>query len=163
MIAAIIVFVFPLFGIAAENTLDASTTKSADTGSIFRFLGLTFLSTITTAIYFVCFIAARQIYLALTRNAIINTLHLEGGHRFASNLSGGKLAWITISNMAVVLFTSGLMQPWAATRLWRYQTSSYGATPGVPVDEFADEQREAVSAFGSEFGDIEGFNIGIGI
>jgi uncharacterized membrane protein YjgN (DUF898 family) len=114
-------------------------------------------------LYVLGFIAAGQIYLAKTRNAIINTLRLDESHAFKSELSGIKLAWITISNMFIVLFTAGLMQPWAAVRVWTYQASRYTAEPGAPLDQFVDEQREAVSAFGSEFGDFEGFDIGFGI
>ncbi|MCZ6763608.1 MAG: YjgN family protein [Alphaproteobacteria bacterium] len=109
------------------------------------------------------YIAAAQVYIAKTRNAVINSLNLDGGHRFRSALSGFKLAWITISNMVVIVFTVGLMQPWAAVRIWKYQAGRYVAHPASPVDRFVDEQREAVGAFGSEFGDFEGFDIGIGL
>ncbi len=165
MIGAGILMMIPITAAIVGSAMAGSAKKGADLETIFGSLGPAFFSMIFVAIfvYAVGFIAASQVYLALTRNAVINALQLEGGHRFASSLSGTKLAWITISNMVVVLFTAGLMQPWAATRLWRYQTSCYGATPGAPIDEFVDEQREAVSAFGSELGDFEGFDIGFGI
>lgn len=164
MMAAGILMMIPFVTAIASAAL-AGDTKGGDINILLKNLGPMFFSMIFIGFlfYIVGFIIAGQVYLALTRNAIINALRLEGGHRFSSSLSGVKLAWITISNMAVVLFSLGLMQPWAATRVWNYQTSRYGVTPGAPIDAFVDEQREAVSAFGSELGDFEGFDIGFGI
>ncbi len=111
--------------------------------------------------FLVAAILARGFYAALARNIIVNGLTLTGGHRFQSTLSGTRYAWIVLTNLVAIVVSLGLLAPWAAVRLWRYQVDCLAATPGGPLDQFVDDQRQGGTAFGQEYADIEGLDIGL--
>ncbi|WP_338048619.1 YjgN family protein [Phaeovibrio sulfidiphilus] len=100
-------------------------------------------------------------YRAAVRRLVLNSLVLEGGHRFRSTLSPLRVCWIAATNTLAVGATLGLAAPWAAVRMWRYQCACLSVIPGGPADTFVSENADAGSAFGSEFADIEGLEIGL--
>lgn len=114
-------------------------------------------------LFFVAFLPAVFIYQALVRNAVYNNTTLEGGHRFASNVTAPKLLWIAVSNLVVVLCTVFLMLPWAQVRLSKYLADHTGLIPGGSLDEFVDQQQAAGSAMGDAYTDLEGIDVGLPI
>ena len=60
---------------------------------------------------------------ALTFNLALNNTKLGEGFHFESRLSPVRMAWITVSNLIAVLFTLGLLYPWARIRITRYRAS----------------------------------------
>lgn len=114
-------------------------------------------------VFFLGIIPAAFIYQALTRNAIYNGTTVEGGHQMRSNISAATLLWIALSNMVVVVFTLGLMLPWAQVRMARYLAAHTGVELGSSLDEFVGQQQEATSALGDAYSDIEGIDLGLPI
>lgn len=111
-------------------------------------------------LFFAAFLPAAFIYQALTRNAVYNNTTLEGGHRFASNVTAPKLLWIAVSNLVVVLCTLFLMLPWAQVRLSKYLADHTALIPGSSLDEFVDRQQAAGSAMSDAYTDLEGIDVG---
>lgn len=111
--------------------------------------------------FFVAFLPAAFIYQALIRNVVYDNTTLEGGHRFRSTVSAKSLLWIAISNMIVVVFTLGLMLPWAQVRMVKYLADNTGLIPGGDMDSFIGEQQQKVSALGDAYSDIEGIEVGL--
>ena len=112
---------------------------------------------------FIAFIPAATIYGALVRNVSISNLTLEGGHRFHSNVSAGKLIWITITNAIVTVLSLGFMLPWAQVRMTRYLADHTAMIPGGSLDQFVGEIEKDASALGDAYTDIEGLEVGLPI
>lgn len=114
-------------------------------------------------LFFIAFLPATFLYQALVRNAVYNAVSLEGGHRFASNVSAFMLLWIAVSNMVVVVCTLFLMLPWAQIRLARYLADHTGVILGGSLDDFVTQQKAAGGAVGDAYADFEGVGAGLPI
>ncbi|SDW73323.1 YjgN family protein [Litoreibacter albidus] len=114
-------------------------------------------------LFFIAFLPAAFIYQAMTRNVVYNNTTLEGGHRFASNVTAPQLLWLAVTNMIVVVFTLFLMLPWAQVRMSRYLASHTGFIPGGSMDDFVTQQQEAGGAIGDAYTDLEGIDVGLPI
>ncbi len=97
----------------------------------------------------------------LARNIIISALTLGDAATFQSNLSPLRYLWILLSNFFVTVFTMFMMYPWAQIRSYRYQAECVTVAPAIEVAAFLDTETRAGRAFGEEFGEIEGIDIGI--
>ena len=73
------------------------------------------------------------------------------------------VVWIAITNALAVVFTLGLMLPWAHIRLARYYAAHTRLLPGGPLDEFAGRLEARATALGDAYTDIEGIEIGLPI
>lgn len=107
------------------------------------------------------FVIAASWFAAAARNATLAALRLERGHRFDCNLSEFRFAWIRISNFLAILFSLGLLIPWAAVRAWRYDVQAVVMLPNGSLDQFVGQQEAAGRAFGAEFGGFQGVDIGV--
>ena len=143
-------FSFTEFGYAMDNADRAP-------GQAMKVIGLFYL------LFFAAFLPAAFIYQALTRNVVYNNTSLEGGHRFASNVTAPKLLWLAVSNMVVVVLTLFLMLPWAQVRMARYLAAHTGFIPGGSMDDFVTQQQAAGGAFGDAYTDLEGIDVGLPI
>ncbi len=112
------------------------------------------------AIYSVV-IFAFVFYKTGVRNIAYNHTLLDGVHRFKSSMSRLRYVWIIFSNFFAVIFTVGLLRPWAAVRSWRYMVSH---TAFIQVGEFPlsknvdDPEGNAATA---EYLDIDGIDFGL--
>ena len=111
-------------------------------------------------VVFATFGIAGLFYRAGVRNIIWSSSTFDGRHRFMSDMSRRRYAWIAISNLIVTLLTLGLMRPWAAVRMARYTWQHTGVTIAGDVGELMGQIEAQGSAVGSEFLDIEGFDFG---
>lgn len=110
---------------------------------------------------FVAFLPAATIYRALVRNVSMQNMTLEGGHRFHSNVSAGKLIWITISNAVLVVVSLGFLLPWTQIRIARYLADHTTLIPGSSLDNFVGKLEAEASALGDAYTDLEGFEVGL--
>jgi uncharacterized membrane protein YjgN (DUF898 family) len=155
------VFIIAIFGIGLNfvgffaQGEDIFLSLENDPTLIFSIMGAFY------AVFFIGFIPAPFIYQAFTRNEVYNTTLLEGGHRLRSNVSALQLIWIAVSNLVVVVFTAGLMLPWAQIRTARYLADHTAVDLGGSVDDFVGLQEKATSALGDAYTDIEGIDVGL--
>ncbi len=112
---------------------------------------------------FVAFFPAATIYQAFIRNTIFNGSMLDGKHQFVSNVKPLQLVWIAISNVFVVIFTLGLMLPWAQIRIARYNAVHTQLKAGGSLDEFVGKIEAQGGALGDAYTDIEAVDIGLPI
>jgi uncharacterized membrane protein YjgN (DUF898 family) len=84
------------------------------------------------------------------------------GIQFSLNLNVLRVVWIQISNIAVIIFSLGLLIPWAKVRMLRYQLSrfSLSATP-QEFEHFIATERDNISATGGEFGEVLDLDLGL--
>ena len=101
------------------------------------------------------------LYFALCRNILLETLKLNDNVIFKADLNPFTYLWISISNSAAILFSLGLLLPWATVRKYRYLCEHTSYWFIKDESEFLDEELKKVHAFGEEYADWEGIDISI--
>ncbi|MCX8567878.1 YjgN family protein [Aminobacter sp. MET-1] len=109
---------------------------------------------------FLVVMLAGLIYRAGVRNVVFNETVIDGRHMLASSIGRGRFAWISISNLFATLFTLGLARPWAAIRMASYMATVTALDTTGSLDAYASDLQNAGTATGSEFLDVEGFDLG---
>jgi uncharacterized membrane protein YjgN (DUF898 family) len=84
-----------------------------------------------------------------------------GNLRFACAWETGGLFKLHFVNSLAVIFSLGLLGPWAAVRTARYQLERIAVVPAGEVGAFVAAEQEQVSATGDEAGDLLGFDFGL--
>jgi uncharacterized membrane protein YjgN (DUF898 family) len=119
----------------------------------------------TTAIavgtYALAFLVLPPAIGALTFNLALNNTKLGEGIHFESHLSAIRMSWITVSNLIAVLFTLGLLYPWARIRATRYRADCITVIGPPDLGEFSGEPMGAGSAVGEEIASF--FDIDFGL
>lgn len=110
--------------------------------------------------FFLIFMVARLIYRAGTRNVALNETVIDGRHALASSIGRRRFAWISVSNLLATVFTLGLARPWAAIRMAKYMATVTALDTTGSLDAYASALRHEGAAIGSEYLDVEGFDLG---
>jgi uncharacterized membrane protein YjgN (DUF898 family) len=100
------------------------------------------------------------VYRIGVRNVMWSAATFDDKHRLVSDVPRFHYAWILISNTVVTIASFGLMRPWAAVRERRFVAAFTGLWIMGDVDELQSQLETTGSAFGSEFLDSDGFDIG---
>lgn len=97
---------------------------------------------------------------AATNLALNNTV--IAGNRFQSRLRTPQMAWLYFSNALAIIFSVGLLIPWASIRTAHYQLGHLSMLAQEDLDGFiAQIDQEKSGAAGAEIGDMLGFDIGL--
>jgi uncharacterized membrane protein YjgN (DUF898 family) len=99
-------------------------------------------------------------YRAAVRNIVLNATEMDGGHQLGSDLPLLRYVWVVVSNFFATIFTFGLLRPWAAVRLARFEAEHTTVAINGNVGEVFSEIKSNESATGGEFMDVEGIDIG---
>lgn len=103
---------------------------------------------------------ASVVYQAMIRNHIFAHTKLgENKHGFVSTVKPLSLLWIAVSNLIVVLFSLGLMLPWATVRMQRYLAENSALVPNGSLDDFTGDVLTETNAIGDAYSDIEGIEL----
>jgi uncharacterized membrane protein YjgN (DUF898 family) len=94
-------------------------------------------------------------------NLSLNNTVLDGRHKLQSRMSPLVMAWITVTNGFLVLFTLGLFYPWARVRLRRYETRKLALLLDGNIEDYASEAIATQSAVGEEIGSFFAFDFGL--
>jgi uncharacterized membrane protein YjgN (DUF898 family) len=84
-----------------------------------------------------------------------------GDLRFQSTLKVWPLIWIRLSNIVAVLFTAGLLIPWAKIRRFKYVADHFTVISEETLDVFSAASEPEVNALGDAATDF--FDIGFGL
>lgn len=106
------------------------------------------------------FMLSSLLYRAGTRNVAMNETIIDGRHMLASSIGRRRFAWISISNLFATIFTLGLARPWAAIRMASYMATVTALDSTGSLDAYASALQNEGTATGSEFLDVEGFDLG---
>jgi predicted Zn finger-like uncharacterized protein len=82
-------------------------------------------------------------------------------HRFVCKLGMRRMFWIFLSNGLAIIFSAGLLTPWATVRLARYRIEQLSLVVDGSLEEFESLSRPEVSAVGEEIGDIFDMDFGL--
>lgn len=143
--------------IAALVEMVKGTDLSTDETAIFGFV-LGFYAVLLVAV-----LPAFLYYQAVIRNVLFNNTILDGQHRFESRVNPFKYLWIVVSNTIAALVSIGLLVPWARVRLAKYMASCTTLLAGGPLDGYSSDVSDTTGVVSSEYVDMEGIDIGIGI
>lgn len=97
-------------------------------------------------------------------NLIWSNVVLDGNPSivfFKSTLSATRMIWIYLSNAIAIVFSLGLLIPWASIRLVRYRISNFSVSSSGELDTFIASEQEEVEAVGEETIDFFDFDIGL--
>ena len=94
-------------------------------------------------------------------NNIIYTATSVGPHRFYSNMKVGELFKLYLTNTLGIIFSLGLLIPWAKVRLVRYWAEHFKLDAAGSLDDFVSDTSTKVGSAGQEVGEI--FDVDIGI
>ncbi len=105
--------------------------------------------------------ALQTFYQIRTRNLLVNALTVKNAAALSTDMRTRRIIWITVTNTLVIPLTLFLMLPWAVVRLYRYTVESTLISAREDLPDFVDQKRDDKSAFGEEFGSMEGIDISI--
>ncbi|MCF8025519.1 MAG: DUF898 domain-containing protein [Desulfobacteraceae bacterium] len=139
----------------------ATTALMADSGSSGKTLATAGFVILTSMLLFVLIIIVisllKQFVYARLTNHCLNSTNL-GTLRFEGSLKAWELMWIRFTNILAIIFSAGLLIPWARVRRARYIIEHIRAiTPGS-LEDFAAATETDQSAIGEaavDFFDIE--------
>ncbi len=80
---------------------------------------------------------------------------------FLSTLSAQRMIWLYLSNAIAIMFSLGLLIPWARLRTVRYRLSNLYVSFSEELDIFIASEQEKVGAVGEETIDFFDFDIGL--
>jgi len=101
------------------------------------------------------------IYLYTTiTNLSINNTTIDQYH-FESHLETVKLCWLYFTNMLAIMFSFGLLIPWAMIRTARYRISCLVLLADSEINTFIAAEAERADAIGEELGDILDIDVGL--
>lgn len=112
---------------------------------------------------FLVVVPASLFYRAWVRNVHLNNTVLDEQHHLESTVHPGRYIWIVVSNAFASLFTLGLMIPWGRIRLAKYMASVTAVNSEGSLDGYMSDVQETAGVLSSEYMDLEGFDIDIGI
>jgi uncharacterized membrane protein YjgN (DUF898 family) len=84
-----------------------------------------------------------------------------GGMRFECNWQTGELFKLYFVNNLAILFSLGLLIPWAKIRTAHYQTEGLSLYPAAGLGDFMAAEMEQVGALGDEAGDLVDWDFGL--
>lgn len=160
------VVVFGLVGLAGLGVALAALiqTGSLDPGALWGDDAPVFLVALLLYAglvpFFLLFSLAGLLYRAGTRNVALDETVIDNRHLMESNIHRGRYAWIAVSNLVATIATIGLARPWAAVRMARYLASCTALHVTGSLDDYLNELAATGTAVGSEFMDLEGFDLG---
>lgn len=86
-----------------------------------------------------------------------------GGHRFESTLRARDVIWIYASNGLAIVFSLGLLVPWAMVRLARYRADHFVLLAQGDLDSFVAEAERREDATGAELLDALDLDVDLSI
>jgi uncharacterized membrane protein YjgN (DUF898 family) len=111
--------------------------------------------------FLILYAIAGLLYRAGTRNVALNETIIDNRHALSSSIDRGRFAWISVTNLVATLFSLGLARPWAAIRMASYLASVTALDTTGSLDDYIGTIKDSGSAVGSEYIDVEGFDLGL--
>lgn len=95
-------------------------------------------------------------------NYVWNHTTLAGNH-FSAAMRARNLLWLHFVHSLLTLVTFGLMHPWAAVRMVKYQLGCLEVRPAGNLDTFVAASQPPIGALGEVANDFFDFDIGFGL
>jgi uncharacterized membrane protein YjgN (DUF898 family) len=152
LVVAYFAFIFMMAAAAMQQGGAAQPPNIGAMGS----LGALFLLAAPFAIAGIFYFRSRMF------NYVWNNTALAG-NQFIASMRARDLFVLHFVNSLVTLLTIGLLHPWAAVRMYKYQMDSLHVLPAGNVDAFVAAAQPQVSAVGVAADDFFDFDLGFGV
>ena len=157
-IALLVVVLVILFGgllallllLFAPGTFAAGAERAGLTG---------LMSLLPVLLMVVLYLVAIPGYRVMTRNVSLNSAKL-GPYSFESTLKVWPVVWIYASNAACIIFSAGLLTPWARVRVTRYLAGHLVLNAVDDLESFVQANLQHTSALGEEAADFMDIDLG---
>ncbi len=120
--------------------------------------GVSLMIPIGIVLFYAILIFVSGIWKAMRTNMINNNIKI-GENQLYSHLEGTQVGWIYLTNTLAIVFSVGLLIPWAKVRMARY-TASCTALQINDLDSITAIEQEQGNAFGEEMDEIFDMDIG---
>lgn len=100
---------------------------------------------------------------ARQRAYIYSNTTLDNKISFKSTLGARQLAWVSISNLLLVIFTLGLATAWAKVRIARLTLENTHVDTSVGLHSYVTSKQNEQSSLGEQIGDAFDIDVGIGL
>ena len=100
---------------------------------------------------------------ARQRRYIFANTTLDGKFKLASTMGARSLAWISISNLLVIMVTLGLAIPWASVRMARFVAQNTQVDTSEGFSNYVSQRQSEQSSLGDQLGDAFDIDVGIGL
>ena len=159
VIVGMVMIMIPMMGAAFASMMGdfENATEEESIMAVYSILAVFYLG------FFLVIVPASMIYRVAVRNIMYNNSILDDRHTFVSTLKILPFIWIVISNAILALVTVGLMIPWGRIRLARYLAENTRIIAGGPLDVYSSDVIDTHGVTASEYIDLEGFDIDVGI
>jgi uncharacterized membrane protein YjgN (DUF898 family) len=115
------------------------------------------VASLAPLLFIAVFAFGAMLYGVAARNVTVNSLVLDGRHRFRSNLAMVRVFDLTATNLLAVVVSLGLLLPWARIRMRRYLTEQTGVVSDGPLGDVIDDMGRRGSVTAAEGLDLDGF------
>ncbi len=160
IVIAIVGFAFgaanDLLGVAANLDDPVAIQGVFENALTFVLIGLVYLGFIFISIAVFSYSYVRQ------REYIYNNVVLDDKIAFSSQLTVGRLAWVSLSNLLMTIVTLGLAMPWAAVRMARLVLEHTSVDTSAGIDSYVTQQQKDQSSLGEQIGDAFDVEVGVG-
>lgn len=123
-------------------------------GGMLALIAVTYIIMLATMVY------AQQYIYTWQTNYCFNESTL-GGVRFRSTLEASSLFWIRFSNILAIIFSAGLLIPWAKVRRTRYVLDNIEVLDNGSLDSFTTAASGDEAAYGDVATDFFDFEVGL--
>lgn len=158
-LALVIPAIITIIGIAILGVLIAGAIATQSSGDLPGAVLIGSIYSVTFGVL-IAYALAGIVYRAAVHNIVWSSMVIDGRHRLRSDLSRGRYAWITLSNLLVTICTFGLMRPWAAVRLTRYVVEHTAIAVDGDIGDVVTAVQQSGGAIGAEYMSMEGFDFG---
>lgn len=86
---------------------------------------------------------------------------VSGEQRFVSTLQTRHMLWLYLSNALGIIFSLGLLIPWAEIRMTRYRMNNLKLLAAGDLSGFVAKEHQAMAAAGEEISDFFDFDVGL--
>lgn len=96
------------------------------------------------------------------RAYVYDNTRLDGEIAFKSTVGARQLAWVSITNLLVIMLTVGLATPWAAVRMARLYMENTQTDTSIGFDSYITQKQKEQSSLGEQIGDAFDVEVGVG-
>jgi uncharacterized membrane protein YjgN (DUF898 family) len=115
---------------------------------------------VSILLFFAMYLYFMAYFSVKTTNLLYNSSRL-GPHGLDADLDVKQYFVIVAVNTLAVVFTLGMLHPWAKVRTTRYKAEHLSLSVSGNLDSFVAQEQKEVSALGEEMADFLDFDIGL--
>lgn len=147
------ILIFALIGVLVAILIPMMSSEDGATGMGAVIPSLLVIIIFPAYLWIFAYIQAKR------TNLVYNNLDIAG-NKVKSDVKAGYLLYLYVTNTLAMMFTLGLLMPWAKVRTARYRASVTSVDVVGDLAQFTSAQEEQQSALGEEMGEMFDMDLG---